>query len=52
VGDVQKSYAVLSRNEPDLASELLAAIDIWLAGRELPLNDADSAFMEWRTSQN
>jgi tetratricopeptide (TPR) repeat protein len=52
VGDVQKSYAVLARNEPDLASELLAAIDIWLAERELPLSDADSAFMEWRTSQN
>ena len=52
VGDVQKSYAVLARNERDLASELLVAIDICLAGRELPLSDADSAFMEWRTSQN
>lgn len=52
VDDVQKSYVVLARNEPDLANELLAAIDIWLTRRALPLSDADSAFTEWRNSQN
>jgi tetratricopeptide (TPR) repeat protein len=51
VSDVQKSYTVLARNEPDLANELLAAIDIWLTERELPLNDTDGAFIEWRNSQ-
>lgn len=51
VNDVQKSYAVLARNEPDLANDLLAAIDIWLTERELPLSDAEGAFMEWRNSQ-
>ena len=52
VNDVQKSYAVLARNEPDLANDLLAAIDIWLTERELPLSDAEGAFMEWRNSQS
>ena len=51
VNDVQKSYAVLARYEPDLANDLLAAIDIWLTERELPFSDAEDAFMEWRNSQ-
>ena len=50
LSDVQKSYDVLARNEPDLANELLAAIDIWLTQRQSPLSDADGAFMEWRNS--
>jgi len=51
VNDVQKSYVVLARNEPDLANELLVAIDTWLTNREQPLSKADSAFMEWRNTQ-
>ncbi|MEC7976020.1 MAG: hypothetical protein VX142_09390, partial [Pseudomonadota bacterium] len=50
LSDVQKSYDVLARNEPDLANELLAAIDIWLTQRQSPLSDADGAFKEWRNS--
>ena len=51
MNDVQKSYVVLARNEPDLASELLAAIDTWVTDRQQPLSEADSAFMEWRNTQ-
>ena len=51
VNDVQKSYVVLARNEPDLANELLVAIDTWLTNREQPLSEADSTFMEWRNTQ-
>ena len=50
LSDVQKSYEVLARNEPDLANDLLAAIDIWLTQRQSPLSDADGAFKEWRNS--
>jgi hypothetical protein len=42
---------VLARNEPNLANELLAAIDTWLTDQEQPLSEADSAFMEWRNTQ-
>ena len=51
VNDVQKSYVVLARNEPDLANELLVAIDTWLTNREQPLSEADCALMEWRNTQ-
>jgi len=49
--DVKKSHIVLARNEPDLADTLMVAIDAWLTEREQPLDDDETAFMQWRNTQ-
>ena len=49
--DVKKSHIVLARNEPDLADTLMVAIDAWLTEREQPLDDDETAFMQWRNAQ-
>ena len=64
--DVKMSYLVLTRNEPAMAIELIAAIDDWIAQRENALlegtlleggsledqlTEAETDFIEWRLAQ-
>lgn len=55
--DVRKSFVVLERNEPEMATDLLASIDGWIAARQgrlqvSPLTEPENQFISWRTAHN
>lgn len=55
--DVRKSFVVLERNEPEMATDLLVAIDAWITARQdrqqvNPLTETESQFIAWRTAHS